>query len=145
VLIILIAFNVIWKELEGNIIKVLFEKFVIIFIVLFLIYTLNIPSIQEYFLIRNDITSEKNINIVEGEVYDFETQGWLDFNGSECFKIDGTTFEYQDETYGYCKFKKHGGLITGNGQKLKIYYWNNPNIERASVCDNVIVKIIEVD
>ena len=80
--------------------------------------------------------------IVEGYVENFDP---MPQNGGsyESFEIDGVYFYYSDHLiqYGYNNAKCRGGVITGDGQYLKIGYVNTySNGERR----NIIVYIEEV-
>lgn len=61
--------------------------------------------------------------VVEGYVENFEPRPWGQ-RGDESFEIDGVTFFYSNIqfTQGYNKTKAQGGVITGDGQHLKIGY-----------------------
>ena len=61
--------------------------------------------------------------IVEGYVEHFETGPWGQ-GGDESFEIDGVQFSYSNvhTTQGYNRPKAQGGVITGDGQHLKIGY-----------------------
>ena len=77
-----------------------------------------------------------NIYIVEGEVSNFHTPG-SSFGGhdSESFSIGNVNFcYYGTENYGYCKFLCNGGVVTGNGQKLRITYCNDPLTDELVIC-----------
>ena len=56
----------------------------------------------------------------------------------ESFVIDGVAFYYSDfsSTVGYHNARSHGGVITGNGQYLRIGY-----IPGDDAKDNIIVSI----
>ena len=79
-----------------------------------------------YSTIKDAIKSGK-VETVCGEVENFRTRdSFLDSHSSESFTIDGVEFEYLGrENYGYCKTQDMGGVIGGNGQKLKISYYNH--------------------
>lgn len=61
--------------------------------------------------------------IVEGTVENFHPmpEGGHD---TEHFEVDGVYFEYmaRNAKHYYSQCKKDGGFITGNGQKIKIWY-----------------------
>lgn len=81
-----------------------------------------------------------NYKIVEGYVENFEMipDGEQEY---EHFTIDNVPFSYSDFTVqqGYNKTKDHGGVITGNGQHLKIGY-----VYYDTTYGNVIVYIEEL-
>jgi hypothetical protein len=86
--------------------------------------------------IKNSIESG-NVCIVEGEVCNFQSpsSSWKGHE-IESFDINGITFSYAgDANYGYCKFRCDGGVIQGNGQKLRItYYVHTPTDEEKTIC-----------
>lgn len=58
----------------------------------------------------------------------------------ESFRINGIDFSYDgDENFGYCRWKYNDGVITGNGQKLKITYYEKSPDERV-ICEIVELK-----
>lgn len=73
--------------------------------------------------------------IVEGFVEDFKPMPY-EGHSDESFEINGVKFSYSDYSIGtgYNNAKSHGGVITGNGQHLKIGYIKELN-------GNVIVYI----
>ncbi|MBR3076731.1 MAG: hypothetical protein IKH07_02290 [Oscillospiraceae bacterium] len=74
--------------------------------------------------------------IVEGYVENFDTdpKRWEDFTvGNVHF-----SYGYQEMRFGYHNIRQKGGVITGNGQHLKIGYTNYGNY------GNVIVYIEEL-
>ena len=79
--------------------------------------------------------------IVEGYVENFDP---MPYSGHkhESFEINGIKFEYSDYSvqFGYNNTKSHGGVITGNGQHLKIGYVEYSN----SYYGNIIVYIEEL-
>lgn len=79
--------------------------------------------------------------IVEGYVENFDPLSEEE-KGSESFEINGVRFFYSDTKIitGYHNTKKNGGVITGNGQYLKIGY-----IYYNDSYGNIIVYIEELD
>ena len=73
---------------------------------------------------------------VEGYVEDFEVHN----DRCETFSVNGVDFEYgyAEARFGYHKSSRKGGVITGNGQHLKIGY------TEYSRLGNVIVYIEEL-
>ena len=61
--------------------------------------------------------------IVEGYVEDFVPMPY-EGHANESFQINGIPFSYSDFviTPGYRNAKSHGGVITGNGQYLRVGY-----------------------
>mgnify|MGYP001618321442 CR=1 FL=1 len=103
---------------------------------LFLIIALvKIPQI-----ISNDrdfrkMIESKNYNIVEGETENFSPMP-KGKNGNESFTVNGISFEYCDYIMrkGFNKTSINNGLITKNGQKVRISYYTLDN-------ENLILKI----
>ncbi len=103
---------------------------------LFLIIALvKIPQI-----ISNDrdfrkMIESKNYNIVEGETENFSPMP-KGKNGNEGFTVNGISFEYCDYIMrkGFNKTSINNGLITKNGQKVRISYYTLDN-------ENLILKI----
>ena len=76
---------------------------------------------------------------VEGYVENFHPMP-AEGHDQESFMINGVRFEYSDYTvqFGYHNAKSHGGVITGNGQHLRIGY------TQFDWLGNVIVYIEEL-
>lgn len=78
--------------------------------------------------------------VVEGYVENFVPMPY-EGKSDESFEINGVKFSYSDYVvqYGYNNSKSHGGVITGDGQHLKIgyVYYNNKY-------GNIIVYIEEI-
>lgn len=80
--------------------------------------------------------------VVCGVVTNFDSpETSLYGHASESFTINGITFEYMNNEYGYSTFKCDGGVVTHEGQKLKITYCNDP----YSAYGIVICSIEEID
>ena len=79
--------------------------------------------------------------VVEGYVENFDPLSKNE-KGSESFEINGVQFTYSDTKVitGYHNTNKNGGVITGNGQYLKIGY-----IYYNDSYGNIIVYIEELD
>ena len=81
-----------------------------------------------------------NYEIVEGYVENFQP---MPFEGhsDESFDINGVSFFYSDYSIqpGYNNAKSHGGVITGDGQHLKIGY-----VYYDDIYGNIIVYIEEL-
>ena len=62
-------------------------------------------------------------------------------HAKETFEINGVKFSYSDYNIhpGYNNTKSHGGVITGNGQHLKIRY-----VYFNEVYGNIIMYIEEI-
>ena len=77
--------------------------------------------------------------IAEGFVADFHPMP-KEGHDTERFTLHGTAFEYSDYSvqFGYHTSRAHGGIITGNGQHLRIGYVEDPRL------GNVIVRIEEL-
>lgn len=83
--------------------------------------------------------------IVEGYVENFHPMPESGHD-HEHFEIDGTYFEYSDFTaqQGYHNALSRGGVITGNGQHLRIGYIEMDSATGNQMLDNVIVYIEEL-
>ena len=77
--------------------------------------------------------------IVEGYVEDFHPMPYTGHD-NETFRINDVTFSYSDysDCFGYNNSRSHGGVITGDGQHLKIGY------TKYGSYGNVIVYIEEL-
>jgi hypothetical protein len=94
----------------------------------------------QYQTIKEDIKNSE-ILVVEGEVSDFSTPE-SSFGGHrmESFKIENIVFSYSNSrNFGYCRFQCEGGVIQGNGQKLKIEYYTD-----SLTGENIICNIYEM-
>jgi hypothetical protein len=80
-----------------------------------------------------------NYEIVEGYVENYNPLP-ADGKGTENFEINGVYFAYNnaDGRNGYTAVAKHGGVITMNGQHLRIKYVTNEEGE------NIILYISEI-
>ncbi len=104
-------------------------------VMLFILYGFWIEPICSYLEIKQNI-DEGELCVVEGEVNNFYTpdKSWY---GHDCesFTIDGVVFSYYGtENYGYSRFFCDGGVVTGNGQRLRISYWINPSTDEIVIC-----------
>ena len=110
---------------------IVFAAFLLIF---FLIIFCIIP-ICSYIKIKQNI-DKGNIYTVEGEVSNFDTpENAFGGHDSESFTINNVNFcYYGTENYGYSKFLCNGGVITGNGQKLRIAYCEDPFNGELIIC-----------
>lgn len=80
-------------------------------------------NIGEYIDLRHHI-AQGDYFIVEGEVERFEPRKKLAQGGKETLMIDQVFFQYSGDevTIGYNRQLCDGGVITGNGQRLKVGY-----------------------
>ena len=78
--------------------------------------------------------------IVEGYVENFHPMPYGG-HSQESFEINGVLFSYSDfnSQQGYNKAKSHGGVITGDGQHLKIGY-----VYYGGTYGNIIIYIEEL-
>ena len=105
-----------------------------------ILWSLYIFPILQYQTIKEDIKNSE-ILVVEGEVSDFSTPE-SSFGGHimESFKIENIVFSYSNSrNFGYCRFQCEGGVIQGNGQKLKIEYYTD-----SLTGENIICNIYEL-
>ena len=63
----------------------------------------------------------------------------MDGHGVESFIIDGVCFEYSESNEDYNKTYYRNGVVSGNGQKLRIDYCDNDYFEQ------VILRITEIE
>ncbi len=92
--------------------------------------------IMQFFLVIVLLLEYKNVYLpyknntfqtIEGEILAYETDSVV-----EKFEISGIKFEYSDRDMmlGYNQIKENGGVILGDGQKVRIDYirYNGRNI-----------------
>jgi hypothetical protein len=102
------------------------------FLILFL-WAFFILPVENYREIKKNIESG-NVSMVEGEVCYLQTPSDSK-DGMESFEINGIAFYYSGkENYGYCKLRCAGGVIQGNGQKLRITYYVLPKTNEKTIC-----------
>lgn len=119
---------------DKKIIRLIVIVFASLLSIFFLIIFFARP-IFSYVEIKQNI-DKGNVYIVEGEVSEFDTPD-NSFGGhdSESFTIDNVKFcYYETENYGYSKFLCNGGVVTGNGQKLRITYCKDPYTDEVVIC-----------
>lgn len=94
-----------------------------------------ISPLYSFFKIKHNI-SAGNVLTVEGEVTDFcSPEDPSAYHDSESFSINGVKFcYYGTENYGYSTFLHDGGIITGNGQNLRIIYCEDPFSGEFVIC-----------
>ncbi|MBQ8416155.1 MAG: hypothetical protein IJX13_04570 [Clostridia bacterium] len=111
----------------------------IIGMLLFLISTLGM--LTEHFEYRNALEND-SVYSVEGYVQNFHPMP-NEGHDVEHFEISGIYFEYTDYEImnGYNTTASHGGVITQNGQYLKIKYIKNEYDNDR----NIILYIAEVE
>lgn len=83
-----------------------------------------------------------DVFVVEGYVENFHPMPY-EGHDTEYFEINGVHFEYSDYTItnGYHKSASHGGVVTQNGQHLKVKYV----VEKfGEGNENVILYIAEI-
>lgn len=102
---------------------------------LFLLFFLIICPLYSYCEIKRYIKEDKLLT-VEGEVSEFESpENSAGGHNSESFMVNKVTFTYYGkESYGYSMFLCDGGVIKGNGQKLKISYCYDPITKEKVIC-----------
>ena len=103
---------------------------------LLILWSLYIFPIVEYQNIKKEI-EDGTILVVEGEVYDFSTpESTFGGHVMESFRIKNVVFSYSNsENFGYCRFRCEGGVIQGDGQKLKIEYYTDPLTGENIICN----------
>ena len=123
-----ILFPIIFKRLPRNKDK----KYNYLFIWIFCIFcfafaaTLTLTAFLGQFDLYNRTVGaykQGNYEIVEGYVENF-TPVYRPGHNFESFDINGVSFSYSEHNIqpGYSNTISHGGVITGNGQHLKIGY-----------------------
>ncbi len=120
--------------LDAKILRLICIVFAVLLIVFFLVMFFVMP-IYSYTKIKQNIDTG-NVYTVEGEVSNFSTPENT-FGGHDCeaFAINDVNFcYYGTENYGYSKFLCNGGVITGNGQKLRITYCEDPFNGELVIC-----------
>lgn len=118
-----------YGEDKGVDINLKFVKFFCVGCFAFVTTLFTISLISEAYMYRKTVGAYKqgDYQIVEGYV--------------ENFDINGVSFSYSDYSVGpgYNNTKSHGGVITGDGQHLKIGY-----IYYDEIHGNIIVYIEEL-
>lgn len=111
---------------------VLTVTYILTFAILAILF---ISPIYSYFKIKQYI-KEDSLLTAKGEVCNFETpENSFGGHSSESFSVADVDFEYYGtENYGYSEFLCDGGLINGNGQKLKISYCYDPVTKERVIC-----------
>lgn len=91
--------------------------------------------IYSYWKIKQYV-AENSVLVVQGEVSNFETPtNSFGRHDSESFTISDVEFCYYGiENYGYSLFLCNGGVVTGNGQKLRITYCEDPFTSELVIC-----------
>lgn len=86
--------------------------------------------------------ANNDVFVIEGYVENFHPMPY-EGHDTEHFEINGVFFEYSDYTVtnGYHKAASHGGVVTRNGQHLKIKYVVE-KLEQGE--ENVILYIAEI-
>ena len=106
-----------------------------VFLTVFFLVMFYVMPISSYIKIKKNIDTG-NTYTVEGEVSNFSTpENAYGGHDSESFTINNVNFcYYGTENYGYSKFMCNGGVVTGNGQKLRITYCENPFTGELVIC-----------
>ena len=99
--------------------------------------------IAEHFVLVDRIASE-DVYVVEGYVENFHPMP-REGHDHESFEINGVYFEYSDYKVmnGYNNSASHGGVVTKNGQYLKIKYVTEETTDENE--QNVILYIAEIE
>lgn len=120
--------------LNNKIAKYIILVFSILFVLLML-FVLIISPLYSYYQIKHYI-EEDNLITIEGIVSQFESpENSTGGHNNESFAISGVEFTYYgNENYGYSTFLCDGGVIKGNGQKLKISYCYDPITKEKVIC-----------
>ena len=124
------------KEISPKVFKIITRSIGAFCLVVFLFFfTVHIAEYNEY----KTILESDSVSIVEGYVENYNPLP-ADGKGTENFEINGVYFAYNnaDGRNGYTAVAKHGGVITMNGQHLRIKYVTNEEGE------NIILYISEI-
>lgn len=140
-MIFIAVFPVIWKKSWEGKYTIINYKAVKVFCTCCFIFVLLFSAIlglSQMHIYKETVGAYKNgdYEIVEGYVQDFIPY----VRGSdESFTINDASFSYSDYgiQQGYNNTKSHGGVVTGNGQHLRIGYVNYNG-------KNIIVYIEEI-
>jgi hypothetical protein len=110
----------------------IFSGMATLFLIIAIVKAPQIISDERYF--RNPIET-KNYSIVEGVTESFSPMP-ENGHGNESFIVNGIRFEYSDYNVikGYHQTSRNKGLITRNGQMVRISYFTIDN-------ENLIQKI----
>ena len=128
------------QNIEINIKKVKTFAFCLAIFAIALFFVSFIINLYETNIVISEYENGK-YNIVEGKVENLRPMAYGG-HGNESFDIDGIEFSYSDYApkTGYYQSKSHGGVITHEGQNLKIGYVpiNNGNriVYIAEISDN---------
>jgi hypothetical protein len=94
-------------------------------ILVFILVTIN--QIYSYFNVKH-LMNTNNVKVVEGYVEKYHPDSEYRGGNMENFTINGVYFEYSDAVItggGYNNSASHGGVITRNGQHLRIKYYKD--------------------
>lgn len=128
---------VIWffaNSLDKKLFKILLSLLSFLFAAFILLEVFIFPVIS-YFKIKQDL-KEGFVYTVEGEVKNFSSpESSFGGHNSESFSINDVDFIYfGTENYGYSRFACNHGVITGNGQNLKITYVKSRFDDELVIC-----------
>ncbi|MBQ3004499.1 MAG: hypothetical protein IJD88_01070 [Clostridia bacterium] len=128
-----------WNSFVDGFFKIAGIVVFVVCIGLFSLYTANIVILHQNYQTRLE---NDDVCVVEGYVEEFYPMPY-EGHDTEHFYIDGVYFEYSDYniTNGYHKTASHGGVITHNGQHLKIKFVEE---EFDGVKQNIILQIEEI-
>ena len=124
------------KEISPKVFKIITRLIGAFCLVVFLLFfTVHIAEYNEY----KTMLESDNVSVVEGYVENYNPLP-ADGKGTENFEINGVYFAYSnaDGRNGYTAIAKYGGVITMNGQHLRIKYVTNEEGE------NIILYISEI-
>ena len=124
-------------------IKLKYNKFISVLLTIITIFstTLCITSIYNYYNIKTNIVDSYFAGeylTVEGTIENFDPLS-LNENGTESFEVNGIEFRYSDSALDYIGYKStltECGVITNNGQKVRIRYVYNDTYDM-----NIVLKL----
>ena len=116
---------------EKQFVRILLKLFSLVLLT-FIVFSIFVYPIYQYSVVKKNIESG-NTMVVEGEIADFISPDiFIEGHDEESFSINGVRFSYSgSELFGYCRNKSSGGIIIGNGQKVKITYFEFSEDDRV--------------
>ena len=123
------------KEISPKLAKFVLRSIGVLSILLYVL--LLVGYIKDYNEYKERLATDR-VSVVEGYVENLHLLSAFE-NGAERFEINGVCFYYSDDaTNGYQTTSRRGGVITHNGQHLRIKYVTDQQGE------NVILYICEI-
>ena len=129
-----------WNGLVDSFFK--YAGFVVGTLCIFLFLTIFVGVLLEH-KDYVELIDNNEVCVIEGYVEEYHPMPY-EGHDTEHFEIDGVYFEYSDYNMvnGYNISASHGGVVTHNGQHLRIKYIQN---EYDGVTNNVIIYIAQIE